>query len=85
MFYTNKVRSKWQIFRQNIWVFVFVYLKVAVISKDWVLDSVGSFELKSIAAYVTGDIEKSELIDAGYAVWKGQIFVFKLQVNVTLK
>jgi hypothetical protein len=41
---------------------------VAVISKDWILDSVGSFELKSIGNYVTGDIKKNELIEAGYAV-----------------
>ena len=45
---------------------IFPALRVAAVSKDWILDSVGAFSVKSILPYVQGGVKKEELIEAGY-------------------
>jgi hypothetical protein len=41
---------------------IFPTLRVAAVSKEWILDSVGSFSLKNILPYVQGGVEKEELV-----------------------
>ena len=47
---------------------IFPTFQVAVVSKEWILDSVGAFQLKDIVPYVQGSVKKEELIRAGYDV-----------------
>ena len=47
---------------------IFPTFQVAVVSKEWILDSVGAFQLKDIVPYVQGSVKKDELIRAGYDV-----------------
>lgn len=47
---------------------IFSTIRVAVVTKDWVLDSVGAFSLKNIFPYVQGGVKTEDLADAGYSV-----------------
>ena len=47
---------------------IFPTCRVVVLSKEWVLDSVGAFQLKNILPYVQGSVKKEDLIEAGYNV-----------------
>ncbi len=47
---------------------IFPTCRVVALSKEWVLDSVGAFQLKNILPYVQGSVNKEDLFDASYIV-----------------
>ena len=47
---------------------IFPTFQVAAVSKEWILDSVGAFQLKDIVPYVQGSLKREDLISAGYDI-----------------
>ena len=47
---------------------IFPTFQVAAVSKEWILDSVGAFQLKDIVPYVQGSVKGEDLISAGYDI-----------------
>jgi hypothetical protein len=47
---------------------IFATSRVAVVSKDWILDSVGAFQTKTILPYVQGEVDVEDLTNTGYSV-----------------